>query len=243
MRERDLVFELTGCLLRNTAGFSVSPANVETTFQRQLTTSTSTPRFFSINTALRPALRRCLYTGLGSVHASCVSVNTLPMAPRTPSRTRTVHHTGDEEAPLLRRTSSAPTTAVWMSVSMIVAGALVLAVGAAPSVLKTGIALVNGATYHPESAAAEAAVLDAEVMRPDGGPGIKMTGDRDPVGIEDMDSLDETIDAGTMETIDVVPAESAEERLEKQTEEEAELRKEIEKLRKIREGRKHAERR
>ena len=94
-----------------------------------------------------------------------------------------------------------------------------------------------------ESAAAEAAVLDAEVMRPDGGPGIKMTGDRDPVGIEDMDSLDETIDAGTMETIDVVPAESAEERLEKQTEEEAELRKEIEKLRKIREGRKHAERR
>ena len=89
------------------------------------------------------------------------------MTPRTPTGDRV----DDEEgAPLLRsRTSARPNTAVWMSVSMVVAGALVLAVGAAPSVLSTGMALVNGATYHPESAAAEAAVLEAEVIQPDGG--------------------------------------------------------------------------
>jgi hypothetical protein len=88
------------------------------------------------------------------------------MTPRTPTGDRV----DDEEgAPLLRsRTSARPNTAVWMSVSMVVAGALVLAVGAAPSVLSTGMALVNGATYHPESAAAEAAVLEAEVIQPDG---------------------------------------------------------------------------
>jgi hypothetical protein len=88
------------------------------------------------------------------------------MTPRAPTGDRV----DDEEgAPLLRsRTSARPNTAVWMSVSMVVAGALVLAVGAAPSVLSTGMALVNGATYHPESAAAEAAVLEAEVIQPDG---------------------------------------------------------------------------
>jgi hypothetical protein len=52
------------------------------------------------------------------------------MAPRTP----TGDHVGDDEdAPLLRsRTSARPNAAVWMSVSMVVAGALVLAMGAAP---------------------------------------------------------------------------------------------------------------
>ena len=108
------------------------------------------------NTRIRPRARRRFAVG----------DPLRKMAPRTP----TGDHVGDDEdAPLLSRTSARPNAAVWMSVSMVVAGALVLAMGAAPSVLTTGMALVNGATYHPESAAAEAAVLEAEVIQPDGG--------------------------------------------------------------------------
>ena len=135
------------------------------------------------------------------------------MASRAPTRG---NRNGDEESPLLRRTSSKPTTAVWMSVSMIVAGAVVLAVGAAPGVLKTGVALVNGATYHPESAAAEAAVLDAEVMRPDGGMSSRdRDRDRDAVGmeVERFETAAETLDVAV-----VVPAEGRQEKLEETNE-------------------------
>lgn len=152
------------------------------------------------------------------------------MASRAPTRG---NRNGDEESPLLRRTSSKPTTAVWMSVSMIVAGAGVLAVGAAPGVLKTGVALVNGATYHPESAAAEAAVLDAEVMRPDGGMSSRdRDRDRDAVGmeVERFETAAETLDVAV-----VVPAEGRQEKLEEtnenleETQAEAVTRKEREK--------------
>ena len=124
------------------------------------------------------------------------------MTPRKPAGDRV---DDDEDAPLLRsRTSARPNAAVWMSVSMVVAGAVVLAVGAAPSVLTTGMALVNGATYHPESAAAEAAVLEAEVIQPDGGM-LRRENERDQrddvkAAIELLDeteaSSDESADGG-----------------------------------------------
>jgi len=94
------------------------------------------------------------------------------MASSTP-RTRTPR--GDvppgERAPLLRSDGSArPRSAVWLSVALIVAGVMVLAVGAAPRFWKHAPeALVNGALYRPEAAAEEAAVLEAEVLRADGG--------------------------------------------------------------------------
>ena len=77
------------------------------------------------NTRIRPRARRRFAVG----------DPLRKMAPRTP----TGDHVGDDEdAPLLRsRTSARPNAAVWMSVSMVVAGALVLAMGAAPSVLTT----------------------------------------------------------------------------------------------------------
>ena len=89
------------------------------------------------------------------------------MASSTP-RTRTPR--GDvppgERAPLLRSDGSArPRSAVWLSVALIVAGVMVLAVGAAPRFWKHAPeALVNGALYRPEAAAEEAAVLEAEAQ-------------------------------------------------------------------------------
>lgn len=123
------------------------------------------------------------------------------MTPRTPTSNRV---DDDEEASLLRsRTSSRPNAAVWMSLLMVVAGAVVLGVGAAPSFLKTGTALVNGATYHPESAAAEAAVLEAEVIQPDGGM-LRRETQRDQLDdakaaielVDETEASDESVDGG-----------------------------------------------
>lgn len=155
------------------------------------------------------------------------------MAPRTP----TGDHVGDDEdAPLLRsRTSARPNAAVWMSVSMVVAGALVLAVGAAPSVLTTGMALVNGATYHPESAAAEAAVLEAEVIQPDGGM-LRRENERDQRRDVEaaIEVLDET-EADAVESEDGAVVDEAGE------EEEAEERRSVEKKQKETEAEKEHE--
>jgi hypothetical protein len=135
------------------------------------------------------------------------------MSSPTPKRSRV---DDNEDSLLLRsRTNAKPNAAVWLSVSMIVAGTLVLAVGAAPSVLKTGVALLNGATYHPESAAAEAAVLDAEVMQPDGGGRFR---DNDPPKM-----VLDAVDGGAAETVvDRVVANEEEEEREKAEREKAE---------------------
>lgn len=155
------------------------------------------------------------------------------MTPRAPTGDRV----DDEEgAPLLRsRTSARPNTAVWMSVSMVVAGALVLAVGAAPSVLSTGMALVNGATYHPESAAAEAAVLEAEVIQPDGGM-LRRENERDQRRDVEaaIEVLDET-EAHAVESEDGAVVDEAGE------EEEAEERRSVEKKQKETEAEKEHE--
>ena len=155
------------------------------------------------------------------------------MAPRTP----TGDHVGDDEdAPLLRsRTSARPNAAVWMSVSMVVAGALVLAMGAAPSVLTTGMALVNGATYHPESAAAEAAVLEAEVIQPDGGM-LRRENERDQRRDVEaaIEVLDET-EADAVESEDGAVVDEARE------EEEAEERRSVENKQKRALRKRHAE--
>jgi hypothetical protein len=155
------------------------------------------------------------------------------MTPRTPTGDRV----DDEEgAPLLRsRTSARPNTAVWMSVSMVVAGALVLAVGAAPSVLSTGMALVNGATYHPESAAAEAAVLEAEVIQPDGGM-LRRENERDQRRDVEaaIEVLDET-EADAVESEDGAVVDEARE------EEEAEERRSVENKQKRALRKRHAE--
>ena len=111
---------------------------------------------------------------------------------------------------------------------MVVAGALVLAVGAAPSVLSTGMALVNGATYHPESAAAEAAVLEAEVIQPDG----KMLRREDVKAAFEV--LDET-EAHAVESEDGAVVDEAGE------EEEAEERRSVEKKQKETEAEKEHE--
>ena len=123
---------------------------------------------------------------------------------------------------------------------MVVAGALVLAVGAAPSVLTTGMALVNGATYHPESAAAEAAVLEAEVIQPDGGM-LRRENERDQR--RDVEAAIEVLDetkADGVESEDGAVVDEARE------EEEAEERRSVEKkqkrdLRKRRAEKEHEE--
>ena len=155
------------------------------------------------------------------------------MTPRKPAGDRV---DDDEDAPLLRsRTSARPNTAVWMSVSMVVAGALVLAVGAAPSVLTTGMALVNGATYHPESAAAEAAVLEAEVIQPDGGM-LRRENERDQRRDVEaaIEVLDET-EAHAVESEDGAVVDEAGE------EEEAEERRSVENKQKRALRKRHAE--
>ena len=111
---------------------------------------------------------------------------------------------------------------------MVVAGALVLAVGAAPSVLTTGMALVNGATYHPESAAAEAAVLEAEVIQPDGGM-LRRENERDQR--RDVEAAIEVLDETEA---DAVESEAGEE-------EEAEERRSVEKKQKETEAEKEHE--
>ena len=116
---------------------------------------------------------------------------------------------------------------------MVVAGALVLAMGAAPSVLTTGMALVNGATYHPESAAAEAAVLEAEVIQPDGGM-LRRENERDQRRDVEaaIEVLDET-EADAVESEDVVD--------EAREEEEAEERRSVENKQKRALRKRHAE--
>ena len=124
---------------------------------------------------------------------------------------------------------------------MVVAGALVLAMGAAPSVLTTGMALVNGATYHPESAAAEAAVLEAEVIQPDGGM-LRRENERDR-DARDVEAAIEVLDetkADGVESEDGAVVDEARE------EEEAEERRSVEKkqkrdLRKRRAEKEHEE--
>ena len=155
------------------------------------------------------------------------------MTPRKPAGDRV---DDVEDAPLLRsRTSARPNAAVWMSVSMVVAGALVLAVGAAPSVLTTGMALVNGATYHPESAAAEAAVLEAEVIQPDGGM-LRRENERDQRRDVEaaIEVLDET-EADAVESEDGAVVDEARE------EEEAEERRSVENKQKRALRKRHAE--
>ena len=155
------------------------------------------------------------------------------MTPRTPTSNRV---DDDEEASLLRsRTSSRPNAAVWMSLLMVVAGAVVLGVGAAPSFLKTGTALVNGATYHPESAAAEAAVLEAEVIQPDGGM-LRRENERDQRRDVEaaIEVLDET-EADAVESEDGAVVDEARE------EEEAEERRSVENKQKRALRKRHAE--
>ena len=115
-----------------------------------------------------------------------------------------------------------------------------MAMGAAPSVLTTGMALVNGATYHPESAAAEAAVLEAEVIQPDGGM-LRRENERDQRRDVEaaIEVLDET-EADAVESEDGAVVDEARE------EEEAEERRSVENkqkraLRKRHAGKEHEE--
>ena len=77
-----------------------------------------------------------------------------------------------EDAPLLRaggrrETSDAPGIAVWLSFGMVLAGLVVLAIGAAPWG-RAHVALVNGALYHPDTASTHREVRRAETIAPDG---------------------------------------------------------------------------
>ena len=77
-----------------------------------------------------------------------------------------------EDAPLLRgggrrETSAAHGPAVWLSIGMVVAGLMVLAIGAVPWG-RAHVALVNGALYHPDTASKHSEVRRAEKVAPDG---------------------------------------------------------------------------
>jgi hypothetical protein len=95
------------------------------------------------------------------------------------------------------------------------------------------MALVNGATYHPESAAAEAAVLEAEVIQPDGGM-LRRENERDQRRDVEaaIEVLDET-EADAVESEDVVD--------EAREEEEAEERRSVENKQKRALRKRHAE--
>ena len=77
-----------------------------------------------------------------------------------------------EDAPLLRgggrrETSAAHGPAVWLSIGMVVAGLMVLAIGAVPWG-RAHVALVHGALYHPDTASKHSEVRRAEKVAPDG---------------------------------------------------------------------------
>ena len=115
-----------------------------------------------------------------------------------------------EDAPLLRgggrrETSDAPGPAVWLSIGMLLAGLMVLAIGAAPWG-RAHVALVNGALYHPDTASTTAEVRRAEVVAPDGtetharapSPPEREGDQRDPSALgegdgerDDVDEMDE----------------------------------------------------
>jgi hypothetical protein len=97
------------------------------------------------------------------------------------------------------------------------------------------MALVNGATYHPESAAAEAAVLEAEVIQPDGGM-LRRENERDQRRDVEaaIEVLDET-EAHAVESEDGAVVDEAGE------EEEAEERRSVEKKQKRALRKRHAE--
>ena len=94
---------------------------------------------------------------------------------------------------------------------------------------------MNGATYHPESAAAEAAVLEAEVIQPDGGM-LRRENERDQRRDVEaaIEVLDET-EADAVESEDGAVVDEARE------EEEAEERRSVENKQKRALRKRHAE--